>query len=73
MTEDIQKLFSNVFDALRKYRLRDSGYVDDKSKLSENEKKVDDGCGMVINAFNDKIFLLYHAKRHFEDEDENQR
>ena len=57
-----------------RYRPRNSDYITESKKLSNNAKKIYDGREMIINAFKDKIFPLNPEESfpEYEDEDENE-
>ena len=67
----IQEEFNAVLTTLEKYKPRDSEYNNKKLKLWENIKGFHDGREMIINAFKNKIFQLYHKENMFEDKDKN--
>ena len=69
--ESIQEEFKAVLTALEKYKPRDSEYKNKKLKLLENVKRFYDGQEVIINAFKNKIFPLYHKESMFEDKDED--
>ena len=58
--EIIQEEFNVVLTALEKYKPR--VYKNKKLKLLKNVKRFYDGRKMIINAFKNKIFPLYHER-----------
>ena len=69
--EIILEEFNVVLTAIEKYKPRDSEYKNKKLKLLENVKRFYDGREMIINAFKNKIFPLYHEENMFDDKDED--
>ena len=69
--EIILEEFNVVLTAIEKYKPRDSEYKNKKLKLLENVKRFYDGREMIINAFTNKIFPLYHKENMSEDKDED--
>ena len=69
--EIILEEFNVVLTALEKYKRRNSEYKNKKLKLLENVKRFYDGREMIINAFKNKIFPLYHEENMFEDKGED--
>ena len=66
MTEDE---FNAVLNTLKKYSPKNPEHIKEKINFLDNVKSFYDGRNMIINAFKDKIFSLYHESR-VEDKDD---
>ena len=66
-----QAEFNVVLNALKKYSPKKSEYIKEKMDLLDNVKNFSCERDMIINAFNDKIFPLYHESK-FEDKEQGE-
>ena len=69
--EIMQEEYIAVLTALEKCKPRDSEYKNKKLKLLENVKRFYNWREMIVNAFKNKIFPLYHKENMSEDKDED--
>ena len=69
--EKKQGKFNAVLNAFKKNSPKKLEYIYKKRNLLDNVKKFYDGRDMIIDAFKDKIFVLYREGR-FEGKDEDE-
>ena len=69
--EKKQGKFNAVLNAFKKNSPKKLEYIYKKRNLLDNVKKIYDGRDMIIDAFKDKIFVLYREGR-FEGKDEDE-